>query len=327
MKNRKLGITDFKVSEIGLGCWQLGADWGSPVDKDNAFDILSAAVDGGVNFFDTADVYGSGRSESLIGEFIRGCDRPIRIATKFGRGADVFPDAYSQERLRRGVDASLERLGVDSLDLLQLHCIPTEVLRDGAVFDWLRELKQEGLIRHFGASVETVEEGLICLQQEGLLSLQVIFNMFRQKLVTELLPQARARDVGIIVRLPLASGLLTGKFTKDSQFAPTDHRNFNRDGQCFNVGETFAGLPFEKGVELTDELAALKPEGLSMAQMALRWTLDHDAVSTLIPGASSPRQAAANAAISDLDPLPEELHAAISRFYHERVQAHIRGPY
>ena len=327
MKQRTLGTEGFKVSEIGLGCWQLGGDWGPSVDQGKAFEILSAAVENGVSFFDTADVYGSGRSETLIGEFLRNCDQPIRVATKFGRSDEVYPDHYTEARLRRSVEGSLERLGVESLDLLQLHCIPTEVLRDGAVFDWLRSLKAEGLIRHFGASVETVEEGLICLEQEGLLSLQVIFNIFRQKLVTELLPQAQARGVGIIVRLPLASGLLTGKFTKDTQFEANDHRNFNRDGQCFNVGETFAGLPFEKGVELTDALAALKPEALSMAQFALRWILDHEAVSSIIPGASSPKQAAANAAISELEPLSAELHQAITQFYSERVCEHIRGPY
>ena len=310
-----------------MGCWQIGADWGSLIEEDSAFSILTAAVESGVDFFDTANVYGDGRSETFIGRFIKNCDASIRVATKFGRGPGVYPDNYSEDVLRRSVDASLERLDVDTLDLLQLHCIPTQVLREGKVFDWLRRIKQEGLIRHFGASVETVEEGLICLEQDELLSLQVIFNIFRQKLVRELLPQAEERGVGIIVRLPLASGLLTGKFTNDSIFPETDHRNFNRDGQQFNVGETFAGLAFEKGVELSSRLKTLLPGDLSTAQAALRWILDHKAVSVIIPGASSPEQARSNAATSDLAPLPNELHTALSAFYHESVHAHIRGAY
>jgi len=249
------------------------------------------------------------------------------VATKFGRGEDVYPDNYSEDALRRSVDASLKRLGVDALDLLQLHCIPTDALREGEVFDWLRRLKQEGAIRHFGASVETVEEGLLCLEQEGLLSLQVIFNVFRQKLVSQLLPQAKARGVGIIVRLPLASGLLTGKFARDTKFSETDHRLYNRDGQHFNVGETFAGLPFEKGVELVDMLKEMLPDGISMVQMVLRWILDHDAVSVIIPGASSPEQAKANAAVSNLKPLSGDLSQALAEFYTNSVHHHIRGPY
>ena len=327
MKTRLLGEKGFEVGEIGLGCWQLGADWGPSVAEDTAFAILSAAVENGINFFDTANVYGSGRSEKLIGQFIHECGRPVVVATKFGRGEDVYPDNYTEDALRRSVDASLKRLGVDALDLLQLHCIPTDALREGEVFDWLRRLKQEGLIRHFGASVETVEEGLLCLEQDGLLSLQVIFNIFRQKLISQLLPQAKARGVGIIVRLPLASGLLTGKFAQDTKFSETDHRFFNRDGQLFNVGETFAGLPFEKGVELVDMLKEYLPNGMSMVQMALRWILDHDAVSVIIPGASSPEQAITNATASDLEPLPGKLYQALAEFYTKSVHRHIRGPY
>ena len=249
------------------------------------------------------------------------------VATKFGRGEEVYPDKYSEDTLRRSVDASLKRLRGDALDLLQLHCIPPDVLREGQVFDWLRRIRQEGLIRHFGASVETVEEGLICLEQEGLLSLQVTFNVFRQKLVSQLLPQARARGVGIIVRLPLASGLLSGKFAGGTRFPETDHRHFNRDGQAFNVGETFAGLPFKKGVELVDMLKERLPAGMTMVQMALRWILDHDAVSVIIPGASSPEQAGANAEVSDLQSLPKDLRQALAEFYTQHVHHHIRGPY
>ncbi|MCJ7717659.1 MAG: aldo/keto reductase [Anaerolineales bacterium] len=326
MKQRPLGKTDLTIGEVGLGCWQFGGDFG-PMDEDTAFDIMNAAVEGGTTFFDTADVYGAGRSEHLIGRFLRNSDQRMFVATKFGRGPDVYPDKYTENELRRGTEASLKRLGVEVLDLIQLHCIPVEALVEGAVFEWLRALKAEGKIRHFGASVETVEEGLLCLNAEGITSLQIIFNIFRQKPIEELLPSAKEKGVGIIVRLPLASGLLSGKFTKRTRFQKTDHRFYNRDGQLFNVGETFAGIPFEKGIKLTDGLKEFVPEGMSIIQMSLRWILDHEAVSVMIPGASSPSQAAMNAQISDLPPLPNGLHKKLSEFYAQNVRDHIRGPY
>jgi len=322
-----LGKEGFEVSEVGLGCWQLGANWGEDISREKAFAIMQSAVDAGITFFDTADVYGDGKSEKLIGDFVKETGAPLRVATKFGRGSNVFPDHYSEAALREAVEGSLQRLGTQSLDLLQLHCIPTSVLQEGEVFSWLRALKKEGLIKHFGASVESVEGGLLCMEQEGLLSLQVIFNIFRQKLVTELLPTASAKGVGIIARVPLASGLLSGKFTKDSRFALSDHRNFNRNGEYFNVGETFAGIPFETGVALADEIKELLPPGMTLTEMSLRWILDHEAVSSVIPGASSAEQAQANAAISDLPSLPAELHEKLTAFYHDRVSQHIRGPY
>lgn len=328
MKTRQLGESTIKVSEVGLGCWQLGSDWGDMPSDEKAFSILQAAVDHEINFFDTADVYGNGNSERLIGEFLRNHDSHVGVATKFGRGGDVYPDGYSEKALRTGVESSMKRLGVDTLDLLQLHCIPTEVMEKGEIFSWLRNLKNEGIIREFGASVESVDEGLLCIREEGLCSLQVIFNIFRQKLVTELLPQAHERGIGIIVRLPLASGLLAGKFTPDTKFQENDHRNFNRDGQLFNVGETFAGLPFEKGVELVDHIKnELLPDDFSMVQLALRWILDHEAVSTVIPGASSPGQVQSNSSVSDLPALSEELHTELTNLYQSQIHQHIRGVY
>ncbi|MBN1642184.1 MAG: aldo/keto reductase [Anaerolineae bacterium] len=326
MKKRRLGPQGREVTECGLGCWQLGGGWGNPWDNDVAQQILDAAYASGVRFFDTADGYGGGESERSLGQ-IRRTHPDITIATKLGRSGGMYPDRYSRESMYAATRASLARLGVDRLDLTQLHCVPTEVLRAGKVFDWLREQRAQDLIAAFGASVETVEEGLICLEQEGLTSLQIIFNIFRQKPLEELMPRAREKGVGIITRLPLASGLLTGKFTARTTFGAGDHRNYNRDGQRFNVGETFAGLPFELGVELADALKGMLPEGMSMVEMALRWILDHDAVSVMIPGASSPAQARANARISDLPPLPEALHQELSAFYAQRVHAHIRGPY
>ena len=326
MNQRTIGNTNLKIGDIGLGCWQLGGDFG-PMEKSTAVNILETSEKEGVTFFDTADVYGSGRSESVIGEYLDNRDHGITVATKFGREPDVFPDGYTEKALREKTEASLKRLKTDALDLLQLHCIPMKYLKSGEIFDWLRKLKQEGKIRHFGASVETVEEGLECLKADGIASLQIIFNIFRQKPLKQLMPQAKKQGVGIIVRLPLASGLLAGKFTKDYTFDKSDHRNFNRDGQMFNVGETFAGLPFEKGVELADQLKPLVPEGVTMAQMSLRWILDYEEVSVIIPGASRPSQAIDNAHASDLPRLPESLHDRLATFYDEQVHEHIRGPY
>lgn len=328
MNYRQLGKNGFEVSEIGLGCWQLGADWGKSLNDDESNSILSEAVKNGITFFDTADVYGAGRSESLIGNFLKQHDQPIKVATKFGRDSNVYPNKYTKDKLRKSVEASLKRLGLSKLDLLQLHCVPFEVLKQGAIFDWLRALKQEGLITHFGASVETVEEGLFCTQQEELQSLQVIFNIFRQKLVTELLPQAEKKEVGIIVRLPLASGLLTGKFNKSTTFAENDHRHYNRNGEAFSVGETFAGIPFEKGLDLIETIKNnILPAPLDMVQLALRWILDHKAVSSIIAGASSPKQVISNAQVSNINALSKETHQALITLYKNHVHQNIRGVY
>jgi aryl-alcohol dehydrogenase-like predicted oxidoreductase len=328
MKSRILGKSGFNVSEVGLGCWQLGSDWGDSISKEKAFAILQEAIDQGITFFDTANVYGDGQSERFIGEFIKGLKNKPRIATKFGRGDAVYPDKYSEELLRKSVKDSANRLGIKKIDLVQLHCVPIAVLRDGEIFNWLRKLQNEGLIRHFGASVETVEEGLLCLEQEGILSLQVIFNVFRQKLLTELLPQAKKKGVGIIVRLPLASGLLAGKYTKNTSFPENDHRNYNKDGAFFNVGETFAGVPFEKGVELVNSIKKeFLPNTLNLVQFTLRWILDHDAVSTIIPGASSPKQVKSNAEASDIAPLSQELHQKLYEFYTQEIHEFVRGAY
>ena len=326
MKTRTLGKNGFTIGEVGLGCWQFGGDFGA-MEKGTADGIMSASLECGVDFFDTANVYGGGCSEEWIGEFISACRARVFVATKYGRGPAAYPDNYTEAGLREAIDESRRRLRVETIDLLQLHCIPVSVLREGKVFDWLRGAQSDGLIRHFGASVETAEEGMICLGQEGLLSLQIIFNIFRQKPAEELLPRAREKGVGIIVRLPLASGLLSGRFTASTKFSETDHRHYNRDGQAFNVGETFAGLPLAKGAELAEKLKPLVPAGMTMAQMSMRWILDHDAVSVVIPGASSVAQARENAAASALPALSRSLHGELASFYREEVRAHIRGPY
>ncbi|MDO3386684.1 aldo/keto reductase [Gilvimarinus sp. SDUM040013] len=326
MKTRTLGNTGFDISEVGLGCWQLGGDFG-PIDSNTIEEIFAAALDSGINFFDTADVYGAGASESFVGQHLGSLNPKPVIASKYGRGAGTYPDGYSLTDIRDNLKRAQDRLRCDSIDLIQLHCIPTEVMRRGEIFDWLRTVQQEKHIKFFGASVETVEEGLICAEQEDLSSLQVIFNIFRQKLVDELLPMAAEKNIGIIARLPLASGLLSGKFKADTQFDKTDHRNFNKDGEAFNVGETFAGIPFTKGVELAGRIKELTPEGYTTAQMAMRWILDHPAVTTIIPGASRAQQAVENAKVSELPSLSAELHAELKGFYKDEVAAHIRGVY
>lgn len=335
MKTRAFAKTKSQVSEVGIGCWQFGGDWGD-VSDDQCKETLAAAVDAGVTFIDTADVYGAGRSESIIGEFQKGRREDLFIATKLGR-LEGYPDQYSLDLLRRCTQNSLKRLQRDVIDLTQLHCIPPDYLRSGEVFDWLRTLQQEGLIRQWGVSVEAMDEALVCLEQDDLASLQIIFNVFRQKPIDVLFEKAKQQGVSLIVRLPLASGLLAGKYTKQTTFDASDHRNYNRDGQMFNAGETFAGLPFEKGVELTEQLrpmlmdhaaqSADRPAGVTMAQMAQRWILDHDAVTTVITGANKPQQAKDNAATSDLAPLTDEQHAAIRAFYSKSVASHIRGVY
>ena len=326
MNYREFGKTGFKASEMSLGCWQLGGDWGT-VSENTAEEILQTALDNGVNFFDTADVYGAGRSEKIIGQFLKKHGDKIFVATKVGRTGNLYPDKYTEKAVRADIEGSLQRLDLEMLDLVQLHCIPEKVLVDGDVFEWLRILKNEGKIKDFGASVESMNEALICMQQNDLCSLQIIFNLFRQKPIHTIFEQAKQKQVAIIVRLPLASGLLAGKFTKNTVFATDDHRNYNRDGQAFNVGETFAGLPFEKGVELADELKTYLPEGMSLAEMTQRWILDFDAVSVVIPGASRPEQAKQNALISDLSPLLSKTHQTLIAFYEDKVKKFIRGPY
>jgi aryl-alcohol dehydrogenase-like predicted oxidoreductase len=327
MKHRSLHHPATSVSEIGLGCWQLGGtEWGS-IDEGKAQAILREALDSGITFFDTADVYGAGRSEQLVGRFLKEAGKDLFVATKLGRSSALYPDKYTEQGVRQATEDSLRRLGVETLDLIQLHCVPPAVLRRGEIFEWLRRLRGDGKIRRFGASVESDDEALICLRQEGLASLQIIFNIFRQKPAFHLLEEASARKVGVIVRLPLASGLLSGKFTLETRFDARDHRSFNRDGAAFNVGETFAGIPYDKAVALVDQLKKVIPSGMSMATMAQRWILDHEAVTTVITGASHPDQVAKNALVSEEKPLSGELHSFLRHFYEESVVSHIRGPY
>jgi len=327
MNTRLFGRTGQAVGEIGLGCWQLGGtDWGGLSDM-RAHTILLAAMESGVTFFDTADVYGGGKSEEIIGAFLKERKERPFVATKIGRARSMYPDRYSLEGVQIGIEGSLKRLGVETIDLLQLHCIPMAILQQGDIFHWLQLVREQGKIREFGASVETVEEALLCLEQPGLASLQVIFNVFRQKPARELFDRALEKNVAIVVRLPLASGLLGGHLTGQTVFAPTDHRNYNRDGQAFNVGETFCGLEFEDGLELVARLQTFLPPGVTLPQFAIRYILDHPAVSVVIPGSSRPTQTTANAVATKLPRLSPECHEALRVFYETEVASRIRGPY
>lgn len=327
MKLRPLGRTGLQVSEISFGTWAIGGAWGH-TDEKESLRALDEAIDGGVNFFDTADVYGDGRSERLLAKATKGREDRIHIATKFCRAGDIHdPATYAYEKVRDWCEASLKRLERETIDLYQIHCPPLAILQDGAVFDVLDRLQQEGKIRAYGVSVESVEEGLLCLRKPGVQALQIIFNLFRQKPIDALLPAAQEREVGLLVRLPLASGLLTGKFREDAVFESSDHRSFNRDGQQFNVGETFAGLPFEKGVALARELAWIAEGRGSMTHAALRWLLDFPEISCVIPGFKNVRQVQDNLAAQRTKPFTAEEHDRLRSFYREHVHAHIRGSY
>jgi len=322
MKKRILGKSGFRVSEMGLGCWQLGGDFG-PVSDDRSEAILRTAVESGIDFWDTADVYGGGMSERRIGQYLGANPGKAIVATKVGRSAGLFPNGYSKEKVRLSIQESASRLQVDVVDLVQLHCVPLEVLRAGDILCWLEDFQQEGLIRAFGASVETIDEGMTVIDHPKLVSLQVVFNLFRQQATSRLFPAAQANDVGIIVRLPLASGVLGGKMTRGQRFAETDHRHYNRDGAFFSQGETFSGVPFDRAVDLVEEMRSWLPGGMSMAQMAMRWILDHAAVSTVITGATRPEQVLENAGVSELAPLPEALHRKLADFFTEKVESSI----
>lgn len=324
MNRRKLGKTGYEVSEIGLGTWQLGESFGS-LNDETAAEILKTARSAEVNFWDTADVYGGGQSERRIGEFRD--KKGVFLATKLGRNGEIFPNktGYTKKNIKESLAGSLKRLGVETLDLAQLHTIPTEVLRDGEVFTIMDDLRDAGMMRHWGASVENVEEALLAMKSDGCTTLQIIFNLFRQDYITEVFPTATKRNVGIIVRLPLASGLLSGKWNRDTKFASTDHRNFNANGEKFNVGETFSGLPFDKGVGFAEQLKQMIPSGIPLSQFALRWILDQPAVSTIIAGVTRPDQLRANVDATKREPVEPELAEKLSGWYQEKVRPEIRG--
>lgn len=324
MKTRAFGGTGATVSEIGFGAWQIGGSWGDVSEADGRA-ALNAALDAGVTFIDTADVYGDGRSEKIIADVLkaRGGARPY-VATKAGRRLNPHvADGYTKSNLEGFIDRSLKNLAVERLDLVQLHCPPTDVFYRPELFEGLDALKAAGKIRDYGVSVERVEEALKAIEYPGVVSVQIIYNLFRQRPAELFFPEARRRNVAIIVRVPLASGLLSGKITRQTAFAADDHRAFNRHGEAFDVGETFAGVPFEVGLAAVDEIRKLVPAGVSMAAFALRWILMQDAVSVVIPGARNAAQAEGNAAASLLPALAAETMQAAASVYHERIRPHV----
>ncbi|GAA2064721.1 aldo/keto reductase [Catenulispora yoronensis] len=323
MEQRALGRTGRKVGVVGLGAWQLGADWGE-VDEGQALAVLAAAVEAGITFIDTADVYGDGRSEQLIGRFLKshGGDG-ITVATKMGRRVPQDPAEYTLEHFRAWTDRSRTNLGVERLDLVQLHCPPTPVYSDDAVFDALDTLVAEERIAAYGVSVETRAEALTAIARPGVASVQLILNMLRLGPLDEVLPAAQRAGVGIIARVPLASGLLSGRYDEHTTFAPDDHRTYNRSGEAFDVGETFSGVPFETGLEAVRRLRPLVPEDETMAQFALRWIIDQPGVSVVIPGARNAGQARGNAAAAEVAPLSEEALAGVREVYDELIAPHV----
>lgn len=322
MNERVFGSTHYKISEIALGTWQVGGGWGGEFDHAAADDIIRTALDAGITFIDTADVYSAGLSEQAVGRALR--DRPgqdVMIATKCGRQLSPHvSESYTPEALRGFVEASLRNIGVERLDLIQLHCPPTEVYYRPEIFELFDRLRDEGKIANLGVSVEKVEEAEKAIAYENVRSVQIIFNMFRHRPRERFFAHALERGVAVIVRVPLASGLLSGKLSAASSFDANDHRAFNREGAAFDKGETFSGVPYETALEAVDALRPLVPEGLSMAQMALRWILDHPAVTTVIPGASRPQQVVDNAAASDAAPLGEAVHREVDRLYTSRIR-------
>ncbi len=323
MQYREFGRTGWKVSSVSFGAWAIGSSWGN-VDDRESIAALHKSLDMGVNFFDTADVYGDGRSERLLAQLRRERKQPFYVVTKAGRRLNPHvAGGYNRQNLTAFVERSLKNLDTDALDLVQLHCPPTQVYYMPEVFGVLDDLVQQGKIRYYGVSVEKVEEALKAIEFPNVQSVQIIFNIFRQRPAELFFPQALRRKVGILARVPLASGLLTGKMSKATTFAVDDHRAFNRHGEEFDKGETFSGVDFDTGLQAVEELRALVPQGMSMPQFALRWILMFDAVSCVIPGAKRPAQVEDNMAAADLPPFSEETMAKVRAIYEKYIRAQV----
>ena len=320
MNYRELGRTGWRVSTVSFGAWAIGSAWGN-VDSGESLRTLHRAVDLGVNFFDTADVYGDGHSERLLAQLKRERNEEIIVATKAGRRLDPhIADGYNAENLSQFIERSLKNLEVEALDLLQLHCPPTEVYYRPEVFAALDDLVKQGKIRYYGVSVEHVEEALKAIEFPNVQSVQIIFNIFRQRPADLLFNEAKRRQVGILARLPLSSGMLTGKLNSLSQFAPDDHRAFNRHGEAFDRGETFSGVDYQVGLQAVQELRALVPAGMSLTQFALRWILMHETVTCAIPGAKRPEQVEENMSASDLPTLSEDVMQQVKHLYEQKIR-------
>lgn len=324
MKYRKLGKTGFEISEVSFGAWAIGGTWG-PVDDKVSMAALEAAIEGGVNFFDTADVYGDGRSERLLGQLKKSHKDRIYIGTKAGRKINPHvAEGYTIEAIRGYVEDSLKKLDVDCLDLLQLHCPPSGVYDNAEFFGQLDRLVDAGKVANLGVSVETMDEALRAINYDNVVTVQLIFNMFRHKPIEKLFDQAKAKNIGLIARVPLASGMLTGKMTPTTTFDKDDHRFFNRNGEAFDKGETFSGVPYAIGLEAVEALKVLKPAGITMAQFALAWILNHEAISCVIPGGKTPEQVGQNVAASNVT-LSQEVMEGVAKIYDTYVRPEIEG--
>ncbi|MFW5821625.1 MAG: aldo/keto reductase [Bacteroidota bacterium] len=324
MKYRKLGKTGFEVSEISLGTWQVGGKWGSGFDPELAENILNKAIDEGVNFIDTADVYEAGRSEKAVGKVVRSRSEKIYVASKCGRQINPHvSEGYTPERLQKFVEGSLKRTGLETLDLIQLHCPPTEVYYRPEIFGGFERLKEQGKIQNLGVSVEKVEEALKAIEYDNVTTVQIIFNVFRQRPKELFFKEAEKRDVGIIVRVPLASGLLTGKFDKNTSFDDGDHRNFNRGGEAFDRGETFSGIDYDRGLKAVDELKKLFPDERNLAPIALQWILQFPEVGCIIPGASKPEHLDSNLSVFDHNDLSGEKIRAMNEIYDKYIKEEV----
>ncbi len=320
MKKRLLGKTGFEISETALGTWQVGGKWGHDFSHENADNILNTAVDNGINFIDTADVYGGGESEKAVGRLVRSRKERIYVATKCGRKLSPHTDeSYQPQVLRKFVEDSLKNMGLERLDLIQLHCPPTETYYRPEIFELFDTLKKEGKILNLGVSVEKVDEALKAIEYDNVATIQIIFNMFRQRPAENFFPEAAKRNVGIIARVPLASGLLTGKFSPSTTFSKEDHRTFNRNGEAFDKGETFSGVDYIKGLDAVEEIKKLFPEQTNLAAIALKWILMFPEVSCVIPGASRPDQVLSNIQASELPGIPEDKMEKIKKIYEEYI--------
>lgn len=322
MKYREFSNIGWRVSEIGLGCWAIGSEWGD-VSKEDATEVLKTSLDKGINFFDTADVYGDGRSEQFIGELLKSTSEKIYVATKSGRRLDPHnSEGYIPENIERFIDRSLKNLGVECIDLLQLHCPPSDICSKKETFEMMDDIVKKGKISYYGVSVEKVSEAMDAIQFSNVKSIQIIFNMFRQKPSEEFFKMAAKKDIAIIARVPLASGLLTGKMNKDSSFPSNDHRNYNIKGEAFDVGETFSGVSFEKGLMAVDELKKLTPNNFTLADLALKWILMHSEVTVAIPGAKNKQQASLNVnsiQLEDISSLMPQIKKIYDKFLKEDI--------
>ena len=324
MQYRKFSNLGWEISEIGLGCWAIGSEWGE-VSEHDARDVLKTSLDKGINFFDTADVYGDGRSEKFVGELIRSTSEKIFVATKSGRRLNPHTgDGYNLKNIEKFIDRSLINLGIDCIDLLQLHCPPTEICPKKETYEMMDEIVKKGKIAYYGVSVEKVSEAMDAIQFPNVKSIQIIFNIFRQKPAETFFKNAAKRNIGIIVRVPLASGLLTGKMTQETTFPENDHRNYNINGEAFDVGDTFSGVNFEKGIEAVAQLKKIVPNNFSLSTLALKWILSHDAVSVVIPGAVNKLQVEINAGASDLDDI-SDIIPQINSIYDELIKADVHN--